>query len=168
DVENMRWLMDTLHIPTLQQHIEEMPYLLTDKAIWFFENFRGVAGNSLFSVYDTVLREAVDKLYHGWLQALSHDEQYNATPSGKSHVFSSPGDMPLTGSRQEAWDAINAGRHEMAAGLTTILERLRADYIEVNIMRTNERAWNDYRDFQRDVEARWEERTKRRKKKAKK
>lgn len=168
DVENTRWLMDTLHIPTLQQHLEEMPYLLTDKAIWFFENFRGVAGNSLFSVYDPVLREAVDKLYRGWLRALSHDEQYHSTPSGKSHVFSSPGDMPLTASRQKAWDEIDAGRHEMAEGITTILERLRADYIEINILRTNDRAWNVYCDFQRDVEARFPELPKRRKKKTKK
>ena len=167
DVENMRWLMDTLHIPTLQQHIEEMPHLLTDRAIWFFENFRGVAGNSLFSVYDPILRDAVDKLYVGWLQALSHDEQYHSTPSGKSHVFSNPGDMPLTGSRQDAWDEIEAGRRDMAAGLTTILDRLRADYIEINIMRTNERAWKGYVDFQRDADARWSGKTKRQKKKSK-
>lgn len=168
DVENMRWLMDTLHLPTLQQHIEELPHMITDKAIWFFENFRGVAENSLFSVYDPVLRDAVDMLFGGWLRALAHVDEYNSTPSGKSHVFSSPGDMPLTGKRQTAWDEIDAGRREMAAGLNAILDRLRADYIEINILRTNERAWKGYADFQREVEARWDEKPKRRKKKGKK
>lgn len=168
DVENMRWMMDTLHLPTLQQHIEELPHMITDKAIWFFENFRGVADSSLFSVYDPVLREAVDKLYGGWLKALDHVDEYNATSNGKSHVFSSPGDMPLTVARQAAWDEIDAGRREMAAGLTTILERLRADYIEVSILRTNERAWRGYVDFQKEVEARWDRQPARRKKKANK
>jgi hypothetical protein len=168
DVENMRWLMETLHLPTVQQHIEELPHMMTDKAVWFFENFRGVAGNSLFSVYDPVLRDAVDKLYGGWLQALAHVDEYNTTPSGKSHVFSSPGDMPLTCNREKAWKDIDAGRHEMAAGLTGILDRLRADYIEISILRTNERAWKGYIDFQKEIEAKWEAKPKRIKKKAKK
>lgn len=76
--------------------------------------------------------------------------------------------MPLTGKRQTAWDEIDAGRREMAAGLNAILDRLRADYIEINILRTNERAWKGYADFQREVEARWDEKPKRRKKKGKK
>lgn len=142
--------------------------MMTDKAVWFFENFRGVAGNSLFSVYDPVLRDAVDKLYGGWLQALAHVDEYNTTPSGKSHVFSSPGDMPLTGNREKAWKDIDAGRHEMAAGLTGILDRLRADYIEISILRANELAWKGYIDFHKEIEAKWEAKPKRIKKKAKK
>ncbi len=153
DVENMRWLMDTLHIPTLQQHIEEMPHLISDRAIHFFESFRGVVENHLFSLYDPVLREAVDRLHHGWRRAISHCEEYHSTSSGSSHVFSNPGDLPLIGSRQEAWDDIDAGRHEMAAGLSTILDRLRSNYIEISIMSSNERAWNKYLAFQRDVVA---------------
>jgi hypothetical protein len=168
DVENMRWLMETIHLPTLQQHIEELPYMITDRAVWFFEGFRGVADNSLFSVYDPVLRDAVDKLYLGWRKALSHNNEYHVTSSGKSHVFSSPGDAPLLGARQEAWDEIDAGRHEMAAALTTILDRLRADYIEIKLLRTNERAWKEYRDFQREVEERLDMKPKRAKKKSKK
>lgn len=50
DVENMRWLMQTLHLPTLQQHIENLPHMISDKALWFHENFHGVVSNSLFSV----------------------------------------------------------------------------------------------------------------------
>lgn len=160
DVENMRWLMESLHLPTLQQHIEELPHAISDKAIWFFENFRGVVANSLFSVYDPVLEEAVNKLYGGWLRALAHDNQYHNTPSGKVHVFSNPGDMPLSGNQQKAWDEIDAGRRDMAQGLATILDRLRADYIEISILKTNAKAWKDYVDFQRKVDDRWEPKSK--------
>lgn len=168
DLKSMCWLMDTLHIPTLQQHILEMPHLLTDKAVWFFESFRGVACNSLFSVYDPILRNAVDKLNRSWHQVISHSDQYHSTSSGTSHVFSNPGDSPMIGSRQEAWDEIDSGRYEMAEGLDTILGRLRADYIEIDIMQTNERAWQSYIDFHSEANARRKERSKRRKKKAKK
>ncbi|WP_296067960.1 hypothetical protein [uncultured Agrobacterium sp.] len=154
DVENMRWLMESLHLPTLQQHILELPHAISDKAIWFFDNFRGVVANNLFSVYDTVFREAVNKLYSGWLKALAHDNQYHDTPSGSVHVFSNPGDMPLLGDRQKAWDEIEAGRHDMAKGLSMILDRIRADYLEINLHKTNAKAWKDYVDFQREFDDR--------------
>jgi hypothetical protein len=165
DVENMRWLMEALHIPTLQSHIEELPHLISDKALWFFENFRGVAANNLFSVYDPVLKNAVDKFHTGWLAALGHDNEYHETPSGKTHVFRNPGDMPLSPKRQKAWDEIDAGRQDIAVGLTTILDRLRADYIEINIHKTNAKAWKDYVDFQRDVKKRFDSKPKKHKKK---
>ena len=127
DVENMRWLMKSLHLPTLQQHIEDLPYAISNKALWFFENFRGVVANNLFSVYDPVLKEALDKLFQGWAQALAHDNHYHDTPNGKLHLFSTLGDISLSGNQQKVWDEIDVGRHNMAQGLKTILDRLRAD-----------------------------------------
>jgi hypothetical protein len=165
DVENIRSLMETLHIPTLEDHIEELPHRITEKAFWFWDTFRGVAGSRLFSVYDPVLRDEVDKFYNGWNKVLSHSEQYNPTHSGTTYVFSSPGDMPLVGKRDIAWKAIDAGRHEMADGLAAILDRLRANYVEVNIRESNNIAWNRYVDFQKRVEARFGKKPQRTKKK---
>lgn len=150
DVENMRWVMRTLHIPTLQDHIESLPHAISGKALWFFETFRGVAANALFSVYDPVLSTAVDKLHHSWTAALAHDNEYHDTPSGKTYVFTNPGDMPLCGERQEAWDAIDAARRDMAEAITVILNRLRSDYLEIKINKTNKRAWKAYVADQRD------------------
>lgn len=150
DVENMRWLMRMLHIPTLQDHIESLPHVISEKALWFFEMFRGVAANALFSVYDPLLSAAVDKLHRSWSAALAHDNEYHDTPSGKAHVFTNPGDMPLSGERQEAWDAIDAARREMAEAITVILDRLRSDYLEIKINKTNKRAWEAYFADQRD------------------
>ncbi|MDC0116248.1 nucleotide-binding protein [Octadecabacter sp.] len=164
DVENMTWLMDAIHLPTLQSHIDEMPRMITDKAIWFWENFHGVVGNSLFNVYDPILQQAVDKLYSGWRGALNHVDEYNSTPGNKVHVFSSPGDMPLVGARQTAWDEIDAGRRDMAAGLTAILDRLRADYIEIDIHASNAKAWRDYVGFQKDAKKLWSKSSKPKKK----
>ena len=152
DVENMTWLMRSLHLPTLDQHILDLPYAISDRAIWFFENFRGVVANSLFSLYDPVLRGAVDTLFQAWTRALSHDEQYHDTPSGRLHVFSNPGDMPLPAERQAAWDEVDGARREMMQALVTILDRLRAAYLEVSIHKTNAKAWKDYLTFQRDLD----------------
>lgn len=150
DVENMRWLMRTLHIPTLQDHIESLPHVISAKALWFFETFRGVAANALFSVYDPVLNAAVDKLHHSWSAALAHDNEYHDTPSGKTYVFTNPGDLPLSGERDEVWGAIDAARRAMAEAIMAILDRLRSDYLEIKINKTNKRAWKAYVADQRD------------------
>ncbi len=110
DVENMTWLMGSLHLPTLDDLILSLPHSISDRAIWFFENFKEVVANRLFSVYDTVLMNAVERLFQAWTTALAHDEQYHDTPSGRLHVFSNPGDMPLPSDREAVWNEIDASR----------------------------------------------------------
>ena len=151
DVENMKWLMSAIHLPTLDEHIVELPHSITDRALWFWEIFKGVVVNSLFSVYDPVLKGAVDRLHLGWQTALSHDEQYHDTWSGQLHIFSNPMDLPLTSGRQKVWGEIDAARWEMRRSLDQILERLRESYIEVNLHKTNAKAWKRYVDFERET-----------------
>jgi hypothetical protein len=152
DVENARWLMDTLHLPTLEQHVNELPKRVTDRAMWFHEHFRGVATNPLFNVYDPVLSDAVGRLLNGWDTALAYGVQYTDLPQGR-YVFASPSDAPLTPDRQAAWDAIEDARREMAEGTSAILARIRSAYLEIDVQRTNEQAWKAYVDFHREVEA---------------
>jgi hypothetical protein len=152
DVENMRWLMETLHLPTLEQHINDLPKQVTDRAMWFHEHYRGVASNPLFNVYDAVLNGAVERLLRAWDAAMAHGTQYTATSQGR-YVFVSLGDAQLSQDRQVAWDAIEAAREEMAAAASTILERVRSAYLEIDIQQTNQRAWGEYVDFHRRFEA---------------
>ncbi|MCP3395686.1 nucleotide-binding protein [Bradyrhizobium sp. CCGB20] len=144
DVENMRWLMNSLHLPTLDQLIDELPHMIVDRSFWFYENFKGVVVNSLFSLYDKALDEAVRRLLRAWTTAISHSGQYHELRGGHAHIFTNPGDMPLPPDRKAVWDKINAARYEMKAALDTILNRLRTAYIDVNIRKTNEAAWNEY------------------------
>lgn len=153
DVENMTWLMNSLHLPTLDQLIQELPHMITNRSIWFFENFKGVVANSLFSLYDKGLDDAVGRLYRAWATVLSHDGQYHELRSGTAHVFHNPGDMPLSPSREAIWKEIDAARYEMRRMLDFILDRLRSSYIEISIHKTNKRAFDDYIAFRKEVEA---------------
>lgn len=153
DVENMRWLMESIHLPTLQDHIDEMPHMITDRALWFHDHFRGVVESTLFSLYDPVLDTAVEQLRLGWTSALSHTNRYHSNSGGTAHIFSNPGDAPLSPDQQTSWDAIEASRREMAQAQHTILARLRADYLEIKLHTTNAKAWKDYVAFQQSLAA---------------
>jgi hypothetical protein len=151
DVENIRWLMESLHLPTLDQLIEELPHMIIDRSIWFYENFKGIVVNSLFSVYDGVLNDAVQRLYQAWSTVLSHSPQYHDLRSGHAHVFTNPFDMPLPPQREAIWKEIDVARREMRSAVDAILDRLRSAYIEVSIHKTNAKAWKDYQVFRQEV-----------------
>lgn len=45
DVKNMKWLMRKIHMPTMDEHINEMPHKITDDAFWFWEHFKVMCCN---------------------------------------------------------------------------------------------------------------------------
>lgn len=151
DLENIKWLMESIHLPTLQVSIEEMPHIISDKAIWFFEGFKGVVSSNLFNIHDSKLNSDVRQLFEGWVAALSQYQHYHDTPNGKLHVFTNPMDMPLIGRKKSAWNKVDKARKKMAHGLNAILERLRSDYLEINIHETSSVAWNSYVSFVKEL-----------------
>ncbi|WP_180952721.1 TIR domain-containing protein [Acetobacter aceti] len=146
DVDNMRWLMEILNIHALQQHIEDLPRKITDEALWFHDSFCTVVNSALFSVYDSILSDAVQGLYIGWNRALSHYGIYRPAGHGR-YIFSNPMDAPLDEMQQVAWDDIEEGRIEMEKSIQIILSRLREAYLEINIKKTSEQAWDTYLKF---------------------
>jgi hypothetical protein len=149
DVENMNWLMSTLHIPSLDHHIDEIPRCISDRIFFFWESFKGVANNSLFSLYDEKLGNYVGQLFHAWQTTLSFVGRYRYIPGHRTtdgrSIFSNPGDAPLDRGQEKDWDEIESARDEMYTALQGLLAHLRKDYLEVNIKHTNMKAWEEYK-----------------------
>lgn len=152
DIENLEWLMSTIHLPTLDQYIHELPRVIDDRVFWFWEDFQGVVTNSLFSVYDQPIKQAITKLYCAWERTLQFPGRYHDTPGGRRHVFGNPGDAPLSKEQQVDWDAIMAARTEMAEALQDLLTRLRKSYIEVSLRKTNAKSWKGYVEYQQSMQ----------------
>jgi hypothetical protein len=62
DVENLTWLLSQIHVPTLDDHLSGLPRVIEDRILWFWEGYKGVVTNSLFHVYDPVLKDQIEKL----------------------------------------------------------------------------------------------------------
>lgn len=82
-----------------------------------------------------------------WEITLKFDNRYHDTPGGHRYIFSNPGDAPLSVEQQADWDFIESARMDMANALKGLLDRLREGYIEVNIHKTNSKAWTEYIKF---------------------
>jgi nucleoside 2-deoxyribosyltransferase len=130
DTKQMKWLMSSLHLPTIDEFILELPGQVRSRAIWYWEGFHALMENSLFELNDPVLKNAVTLFYEGWARAFSHVDRYNDTGIGKMAVFTWPRHIMDGAQAQADWDDILEAREQMRAGLDRILERLRADQQE--------------------------------------
>lgn len=153
DVETLRWVLNTLHLPTLDQHINELPRCIHDRVFFFHESFQSVlSSNSLFHLNDEKLWDVLGCLCRAWTDTLSYAGNYHDTPSGKVHIFTNPMDMPLTGPKEKVWEAIDQARRDMRKALDEVLRRVREDYVEIDLHETNAKAHADYIEFQQEVE----------------
>lgn len=144
DVENMRQLMGTLHIPTLQEHIADLPGMITSQALFFRDWFCAFRRSASFYVYDTVLNDVTIKIANGWQRATNYLAEYRDICHGR-YIFSNPGDAPLNPNQQTVWEDIESARREMNEGLYLLLGHLRENYIEIDIAKTDADAWNFYK-----------------------
>lgn len=144
DIENIKWALTALHIPTLDQHFKQSPRCLEDKALYFFEQFNFIADNSLFHLYDKELEDAFRCLHHAWDVSTAFFSYYQPNPTGSFHIFSNPGDGMLSKNQQEAWDEIERSNTVMRDSLKKILALVRENYIEIDIVESTRLAWSEY------------------------
>ncbi|PQM26741.1 hypothetical protein CVO77_17215 [Sphingopyxis lindanitolerans] len=144
DVKKMKWLMESLHLPTIDELIENIPQRISNRSIWHWENFNGIVENSLFELYDPALKNLVARFHRAWLRALSHDEHYVDNKGSTASIFHHEHRQALRGDEKGAWADILDAREEMRFTLDAILERLRSAYHKVDISKSNRKAHRGY------------------------
>ncbi|WP_262966877.1 nucleotide-binding protein [Methylobacter psychrophilus] len=147
DIENLKWILSTIHLPTLDQHLLNCPHMLQDKVLHFWEGFNTVAESSLFHLYDTELSKAFRSLHMSFHETTRHGEHYHKNFNGSAYIFSNPGDRPLSKKQQKDWDSIVSASNVMKTVLIQILNRVRKQFLEVDINNTNSAAWKEYVEF---------------------
>lgn len=149
DLVNIKWLMSTIHQPSLQEHVESGPRYINDRILHFWESFHGVFINNLFHLYDTELYEKFKKLHEAWHTTVSFGEHYHDTNNPNLLVFANPMDMPLNNKQEKAWNKIEAALSVINQVLAEINELIRNNYLELDIDEMNKEAWVEYISFKK-------------------
>jgi hypothetical protein len=156
DIANLKWLLSNIHFPTLDQMIEDLPELMHSRALHFWEGFNAVVKNSLFHLYDADLLAIVKSIHKSWGICVSNGEQYHMATNPNIYVFKNPGDAPLTQRQERIWKSIDSARSSLLDAQQGLLKAIRERYLEVDIDETNQAAWQEYKDMQRDIEQKFE------------
>ncbi len=105
DLETLKTLLRTIHWPTLDNHIQELPLLVFDPIFHFWEGFNGVVSGSLFHVYDSSLASEIQRLHLQWGVTVSFGIHYMPKGNG-SYIFANPGHRPFTTEQERDWERI--------------------------------------------------------------
>ncbi len=144
DVENLRYILSQIHIETLQNHVESLPRYFDDVIFHFWEGFKSAVTSKSVHLYDVDVEEAIFDLFTSWDTTFSFFNRYRSIQDGKRHVFSNQGDAPLDAEQQADWDKIGEAASNMSQALQKILDRIRKYYLEIDLVKTDEKAWKEY------------------------
>lgn len=152
DVTNLRWLLENVHWPTLEQHIEEAPKIMHGDVIFFFEGFDGVRKAHLFHIYDQKLMARIDAIHHAWAKTTSFGTRYERVTGGDRYIFSVPPNRAWTKHEEKAWEAIETSLKELHKAIKEFLAYIRSNYLEIDIAELNALSWKRYVQFHQDFE----------------
>jgi hypothetical protein len=151
DLRAARWALSQFAVPALQDHIERLPHTVLSRDLFYYESYHGVISNSLFHINDPALDAAFRGLDAAWNEATSYGRNYTDTRSGMN-VFSSPGDVLVTEEQEADWQAILVARAEMHRQLEALLAIIHTNYVEIDLLETNKKAFEEWRKSQEEVE----------------
>jgi hypothetical protein len=158
DISNLEWLMSKIHIPTLDEHIDELPYKIHNRIFYFWEDFNSVASGGLFHLYDEDAKRMADDLRNAWGSTLSYGHCYRSPPERDVCFFDSgPLDVFTTPEQGKAWRALGRHRKRLFEAFRALLNHVRANYVEINLDDLSHKAWVGYVDFMKKMAAELEE-----------
>jgi len=147
DLEAVKTALRTIHWPTLDNHIRELPLLVFDPIFHFWEGFNGVVSGSLFHIYDSSLASEIRRLHRQWAVTVSLGIHYMPKGNG-SYIFANPGHRPFTNEQERDWERIRKAALALTDSKQRLLDHIRRGFQEVDIERLSNDAWRDYLAFQ--------------------
>ena len=146
DADTLKRLLETLHLPTLDQQVREGPHSLPWEIFHFWEDFDFLVKSSLFHIHDEELLSRIHKLHEWWGRSLSHGAHYEMNRGGTACLFIEE-PMAWTSAKQREWDAIAAELSQLGSARDDLLQHVRVHYLEIDVKHCSAMAWQRYRAF---------------------
>lgn len=151
DVENLRLALAPIHWPTLDQHMQEAPYIVSGRVLHFWEGFNSVINDSLFYLYDDAVLAKLLKFYELWRKTVSFGHFYNPSRHSDRYIFGMEMDTLRTPEQRAAWKQLTKAIKELRPAADACLKYVREKYPEIDINALSRNAWNEYVDFEREM-----------------
>jgi len=146
DVQMLESALRTIHWPTLDEHISELPHVMVNRIFHFWESFHATVTGTLFHLDDATLALGIRDLHQFWNQTVSYGFHYRNIPNG-NYVFDNSDHRPFSPEQERDWLIIQNASIGLRDAKTKLLDHVRRDYIEVDIVALSEAAWIEYCDF---------------------
>lgn len=95
DISTIKTILETIHITSMKNHINEAPQKVYTEIVYFYNSFEGKLTSGNYHLYDDKLKDLVEKVHVTWGKTLSYGEHYYFPP-GRCLFFQVHDYMPLT------------------------------------------------------------------------
>ena len=145
DIQNIQSALKTIHWPTLDEHIDELPKFMVHRIFHFYEGFNGTVKNSLFHINDPAMASEIKDLHRLWSETTGFGHHYRRIANG-NYVFDNypKNHQPFNDEQEKDWKHIQEAACQLRKAKDKLLQHLRADYLEIDIANLSDAAWTAY------------------------
>lgn len=135
--ENMlRWLLLSLHVPTVQDFITKIPNEFTYLALDAYDEFFYKVNNKLFYIYDEDIDNDIKKLIDAWSRALGHAGIFREDHDHKRYILCNQ-----SGDISSYIEEVIEARNNMNSALDSLLKNIRVKHPNIDLMEESPKAW---------------------------
>jgi hypothetical protein len=145
DIENLKWILESIHIPTFDLFLQEFPDFIIHRIFHFELSFVSIFDSSSFHLYDKKLLKLLKNYKILWEKSLSYYKHYYSNPGAKGYNFTSTtvyGEKIKDADRD--YHILIDVALELKKSFSALLKYVREDYLEIDVNETSEVAIKNY------------------------
>jgi len=141
DIKVISQILLYIHIDTIDDFLQNLPYRINDKATVYWEGFHGFVISGHYHLYDEKLDDYIQSIHKSWGGILKHDNYYSMSKNGKYAVLDSKMDLPVDNYQTEAMGDIKLNRDKMLKEFHGLIKYLRNEYLEIDVDELSQKSW---------------------------
>lgn len=141
DVENLKILLNYVHVPTVDLFLEDVPSTVIKDIFHYQEGYREFIESNSFHIYDKKLLKLLVDLNNNWKVVLSYGKYYDSERIGNNYKFYIPyHDKPGHKKAQLDYNYLLTIRLELEKNFKNLFKLIRSEYLEIDLDETSEKA----------------------------
>lgn len=147
DIENLKKILNTIHIETFDYFIYEAPSIIVGEIFYYREAFNAVFNASSFHIYDKKLFSLLEKFDENLNEILSYGHAYLSTQITNRYKFQMPDYTSSPENFRKANDELNYLSNltnTLSSDFKELLTYIRENYIEIDLIETSKFAFDEY------------------------
>ena len=149
---NLKWVLSTIHIPTFDYFIENLPLKIIDDIFHFWESYKAILESSQFYIYDEDAMKLLTNLKKLWGISLSYSHRYNSNSSGRNYNYYIPGDVFPDKESEKDFNLLTKNTQNLYRVFKDLIKYIRENYINIDLDNTSKSAYDEYIQFHKDFE----------------
>lgn len=145
DLKNIRWTMETLHIPTVEELTKTLPFNIYKNIFNHWESFNSCITDSSFFLYDKEMDKIFKNFHNSFKKCMDKDCYYEQNNKYK--------DIFILSSRQGNEIAeMTRSAEELKQSLVKLIRYLHENYPELDIQEMSQKALEKQKEFEKQME----------------